>query len=73
MRALRPMTDEERKFAEQKHDLVIDFLRCKEARIIRFLVDGFALHEAARLLKMPRATAMSCMENFFCRARAVMG
>ena len=29
MRALRPMTIEEREFAEQKHDLVIDFLRCK--------------------------------------------
>ena len=27
MRALRPMTQEEREFAEQKHDLVIDFLR----------------------------------------------
>ena len=29
MRALRPMTPEERKFAEQHHDLVIDFLRYK--------------------------------------------
>ena len=29
MRALRPMTQEEREFAEKKHDLVIDFLRCK--------------------------------------------
>lgn len=27
MRALRPMTQEEREFAEQRHDLVIDFLR----------------------------------------------
>lgn len=27
MRALRPMTQEEREFAEQKHDLVIKFLR----------------------------------------------
>ena len=27
MRALHPMTQEEREFAEQKHDLVIDFLR----------------------------------------------
>ena len=27
MRALRPMTQEEREFAEQHHDLVTDFLR----------------------------------------------
>ena len=29
MRALHPMTQEERDFAEQRHDLVIDFLRFK--------------------------------------------
>lgn len=29
MRALRPMTQEEREFAEEYHDLVIDFLRYK--------------------------------------------
>lgn len=29
MRALRPMIKEERGFAEQHHELVIDFLRCK--------------------------------------------
>ena len=45
----------------------------KEARIIRFLMNGFALHEAARFLKMPRAFAISCMKNFCCRAKAVMG
>lgn len=172
MRALRPMTQEEREFAEQKHDLVIDFLRCKrlpmddyydvvifgylsavqqyfrnppagvkfkamaframkdsvlrdgeynvrakrcgvtvsldaadrhstiqdtkqntarqaegkalleqaasvatpkEAKIIRLLVDGFALHEAAWFLKIPRAAVESCMEGFCCRARAVIG
>ena len=168
MRALRPMTQEEREFAEQKHDLVVEFLRrrhlpmndyydivifgylsavqqyfrdppigveframaframkdsvlreseyharakrCgitvglddaeltdhrqdteqqiegkalleqaakvatpKEAKIIGFLLDGFALHEAARLLKMPRAAAESCMEGFCCRARAAIG
>ena len=169
MRALRPMTHEERKFAEQEHDLVIDFLRRKrlpmddfydvvifgylsavqqyfrnppagvafeamaaramrdsilrdgeynarakragvtvslddagstltdpkqdterqvegkalleqvvsvatpkEARIINLLLDGFILREAARLLKMPRAAAVSCMENFCCRARAAI-
>ena len=170
MRALRPMTQEERDFAEQHHDLVIDYLCCKrlpmddfydvvifgylsavqqyfrnppagvkfkamaframkdsilregeyharakrcgvtvglndagstlldpqqdterqvegkalleqaasvatpkEARIIRLLVDGFALHEAARFLKMPRTTVVSYMENFCSRARAVIG
>ena len=172
MRALRPMTQEEREFAEQHHDMVIDCLRCKrlpmddfydivifgylsavqqcfrnppigvefkamaframkdavlrdgeynarakrcgytvsldieghhstipdpkqdiarqaegkalleqvasvatpkEAKIIRLLVDGFALHEAARLLKMPKGAAMNCMEDFCCRARAAIG
>ena len=172
MRALRPMTQEEREFAEQEHGLVIDFLRCKylpmddfydivifgylsavqqyfrnppagvefkamaframkdsvlrdgeyqsrakrcgltvsldtaghhstipdpkqdverqtegkalleqaarvatpkEAKIIRLLVDGFALHEAAKFLKMPRAVAESCMKSFCFRARAAIG
>ena len=174
MRAIRPMTNEEREFAEQNHDLVIDFLRCKrlpmddfydvvifgylsavqqyfrkppigvefqamaframrdsvlregeynsrtkrlsyivsledldshgthatipdprqdterqveskalleqavsvatprEASILRLLIDGFALHEAAQFLKMPKAIAASCMEDFCCRARAVL-
>ena len=170
MRALRPMTQEEREFAEQKHDLVIDFLRyrhlsmddCydivifgylsavqqyfrnppagvafeamavramkdsilrdseyhsrakrsgvavslddvgstltdprqdterqvegkallervvsvatpKEAKIVHLLMNGFVLREAAQLLKMPRAAAVSCMEDFYGRARAAIG
>ena len=170
MRALRPMTQEEREFAEQKHDLVIDFLRYRhlpmddfydivifgylsavqqyfrnppagvafeamavramkdsilregeyhtrakrsgvtvslddagstltdpkqnterqvegkalleqaasvatprEARIIGLLLDGFVLREAAQRLKIPRAAAVSCMEDFCCRARAAIG
>ena len=168
MRALRPMTQEERDFAEQHHNLVIDFLRYRrlpmdefydvvifgylsavqqyirnppmgvnfkamaframkdavlregeyhsrakrcgvtvglddveltdprqdterrvegkalleqvasmatprEAKIIRLLMDGFALREAARFLKIPRATAVNCMEDFYCRARAAIG
>ena len=172
MRALRPMTQEEREFAEQKHDLVVEFLRrrhlpmndyydivifgylsavqqyfrdppigveframaframkdsilreseyharakrCgytvsldtegyhstipdqkqdverqterkalleqvakvatpRENKIIELLVDGFALHEAARFLKIPRAVAISYMENFCGRARAAIG
>lgn len=31
--------------------------------------EGDALHEAARLLKMPK----SCMKNFCCRARVAVG
>ena len=45
----------------------------KEARIINLLIDGFALREAARLLKMPRTAAVSCMEDFYGRARAIIG
>jgi len=45
----------------------------KESKIIELLINGFALHEAARFLKMPRATAVSCMEDFCCRARAAIG
>ena len=44
----------------------------RESRIIQLLIDGFALHEAARFLKIPRAAAVSCMDNFYCRARAVI-
>ena len=44
----------------------------KEAKIIRFLLDGFALHEAARFLEIPKAAAVSCMESFCCRARAAI-
>ncbi len=172
MRALHPMTKEEREFAEQRHDLVIDFLRRKhlpmddfydvvifgylsavqqyfrdppsgvtfeamavramkdsvlrdgeyharakrcgtavslddadshsaipdprqdtarkvehvalleqaasvatprESKILSLLVDGFALHEAARLLRIPKAAAVRCMEEFCCRARVVIG
>ena len=45
----------------------------KEAKIIRLLVDGFALHETAKFLKMPKAVAVSRMENFYCRARVAIG
>lgn len=44
----------------------------REAKIIRLLVDGFALREAAQFLKMPKAAAVSCMENFYCRARTAI-
>ncbi len=45
----------------------------KEAKIIALLLDGFVLREAARLLKMPKAAAVNCMEKFYCRAKAAIG
>ena len=51
---------------------VVNVATPKEARIINLLLEGFVLREAARLLKMPRAAAVSCMENFCCRARAAI-
>ena len=36
-------------------------------------MDGFALREAARFLKIPKAAAVSCMNDFCCRARAAIG
>lgn len=45
----------------------------KEARIISLLMDGYVLREAARLLKMPRASVVNCMEKFYCRARVAIG
>jgi len=45
----------------------------KEAKIIGLLLDGFVLREAARLLKMPKAAAVNCMEEFYCRAKIAIG
>ncbi len=45
----------------------------QEAKIIHFLMNGFVLREAARLLKIPRAAAVSCMEDFCCRAKTTIG
>lgn len=45
----------------------------RERKIINLLIGGFALHEAAHLLKMPRAAAVGCMESFYCRAKAAIG
>ena len=52
---------------------VVNVATPKEARIINLLMDGFVLREAARLLKMPRATAVSYMEKFCFRARTAIG
>ena len=52
---------------------VVSVATPKEARIINLLMDGFVLREAARLLKMPRAAAVSCMEDFCCRASVGIG
>ena len=45
----------------------------RESKIIELLINGFALHEAARLLKMPKGATMNCMEDFCCRARVAIG
>jgi len=45
----------------------------REAKIITLLLDGFVLREAARLLKMPKAVAVGCMEEFYDRARTAIG
>lgn len=45
----------------------------EEAPIIRLLVDGFALNEAARLLKISRPAAETRMREFYGRARSAIG
>ena len=52
---------------------VVNVATPREAKIIKLLIDGFALHEAARFLKMPKKVAVSCMEDFCCRARVAIG
>ena len=68
-----PSQDVERQ-AERKALLrqVASVATPKEAKIIRLLVDGFALHEAAQLLKIPRVAAVNYMDDFCCRARAAI-
>jgi len=51
---------------------VVSIATPSEARIISLLMDGYILREAARLLKIPRASAVSCMEGFYCRAKAAI-
>lgn len=45
----------------------------KEARIIGLLLDGFVLQEAARRLKMPKAAAVNCMEQFYYWVKTIIG
>lgn len=52
---------------------VVNVATPRQARIINLLIDGFALHEAARFLKIPKVAAVSCMEDFYCRARVAIG
>ena len=66
-----PKQDTERQIEDKALlEQVVSVATPKEAKIISFLVDGFALREAAQRLKMPKAVAVSCMENFYCRAKA---
>lgn len=68
-----PRQDTERR-VESKALLeqVVSMATPRETKIINLLIDGFALHEAARFLKMPKAAAVSCMEDFYCRARVAI-
>ena len=69
-----PKQDTERQIEDKALlEQVVSVATPKEAKIISFLVDGFALREAAQRLKMPKAVAVSCMENFYCRAKAAIG
>jgi len=52
---------------------MMNIATAKDAEIIRLLLNGFVLHEAAYLLRMSRTFAVSCMEKFCCRARAAIG
>ena len=68
-----PKQDTERQIEDKALlEQVVSVATPKEAKIISFLVDGFALREAAQRLKMPKAVAVSCMENFYCRAKAAI-
>lgn len=69
-----PKQDTERQIEDKALlEQVVSVATPKEAKIISFLMDGFALREAAQRLKMPKAVAVSCMENFYCRAKAAIG
>ena len=73
MNVQAPKQDTERQVEDKALlEQVVSVATPKEAKIISFLVDGFALREAAQRLKMPKAVAVSCMENFYCRAKAAI-
>ncbi len=59
---------EEKDLLEQ----VISVATPREAKIIGFLLDGFALREAAHFLKIPKAEAASCLDEFCCRAKVFL-
>ena len=68
-----PRQDTERRIeGKALLEQVVSMATPKETKIINLLIDGFALHEAARFLKMPKAAALSCMEDFYCRARVAI-
>lgn len=45
----------------------------KEIPIVRLLIDGFALSEAARALNISRSAAKARMRDFYARARIAIG
>ena len=69
-----PKQDTEQRAADKAIlEQVVDAATPQEAKILHLLMDGFVLREAARLLKMPKAAVVSCMEDFCCRTRAAIG
>ena len=69
-----PKQDTERRVADKAIlEQVLSAATPQEDKIIHLLMDGFVLREAARLLKMPKAAVVSCMDDFCCRTRAAIG
>lgn len=60
---------EERVLLEQ----VVHMAALTEAKIILLLLEGFALYEATRFLKMPKAAAASCMERLYGQVSNAIG
>ena len=69
-----PSQDTERQVEDKAlWEQVVNMTTPREARIINLLINGFALHEAARFLKMSKGAAVSCMKDFYSRARVAFG
>lgn len=68
-----PRQDTERQIEHKALlEQVVSVATPKESRIINLLMEGFVLREAARLLKIPRSSAVSTMKEFAYRARSAI-
>lgn len=69
-----PKQDTERQVEDKVLlEQVVNIATPREAGIINLLIDGFALHEATRFLKMSKGAAVSCMEEFYGWAKVAVG